>query len=209
MPGKATEVESHLGSTLGRRLNRRKSGDRSSAYPTAFTFRGERRSSSCLFPFPCAHVLGLPRVHLRTRIRAALVSAQLSPATRLPSAASSPMPPAPMSPAPTSLSSAMARSLPRPFPRPTAAFRSPPEPTGRFFLVVSAKAFANCRHPTSTPASSTQSSATWCLSRHGCANRSWSQPPEHRLRSRRPAPPPPCLARSILPFATISSALSA
>ena len=50
----ATEVEP-LGSALGRRLNERKSGDRSAAYPTAFTFRGERRSSSCRFPISCAH----------------------------------------------------------------------------------------------------------------------------------------------------------
>ena len=65
----------------------------------------------------------------------------------------------------------------------------------------------NCKHPTSTLASLIPSSATSCWSRHGCANRSSSLPPARRLRSRKPAPPPPSSARSISLCATISSAL--
>ena len=64
------------------------------------------------------------------------------------------------------------------------------------------RAFASWRRRVSMPAGSIPSSATWCWNRSGCASPSWSRPPERPRRSRRPARPPACLARSIWLCAT-------
>ena len=70
--------------------------------------------------------------------------------------------------------SATVKSSPRPSPRPTAVSRSLTGADAAAFSWWSRpRVFANCRRPTSTPASSTPSSATSCLSRTGCASRSW------------------------------------
>ena len=167
------------------------------AYPTAFTFRGERRShhavsiSSALLP---AASFAARRCHSLCSLAAVL--------RPRPFAAWSPMPPAPMSPAPASLWSTTEKSSPPRFPRPTAAFRFTTGTAADSSLWSQPRASASCRRPISTPASSTPSSATSCWSRHGCAIRSLSRRLACPRRSRKPAPQPPSLARSTWRCAT-------